>query len=126
MALNILVVDDSALMRNIVIKVLKLSQIDLGEVFQAGNGQEALEILSENWVDLLLVDINMPVMNGLEMLDIVRANPETRDLPIIMISSESQEQRISTIEKKGAGFVHKPFTPELLRDQILRTTGVSL
>ncbi|KPP96461.1 MAG: chemotaxis signal relay system response regulator CheY [Bacteroidetes bacterium HLUCCA01] len=125
MALNVLVVDDSALMRNIVIKVLKLSDIDIADIFQAGNGQEALEQLNNNWIDLMLLDINMPVMSGLELLDIVRANPETKDLPIIMVTSESQEKRISTIEQKGAGFVHKPFTPELLRDQILKATGVT-
>jgi len=125
MALNVLVVDDSALMRNIVIKVLKLSDIDIADIFQAGNGQEALEQLNNNWIDLMLLDINMPVMSGLELLDIVRANPETKDLPIIMVTSESQEKRISTIEQKRAGFVHKPFTPELLRDQILKATGVT-
>lgn len=124
MALNVLVVDDSALMRNIVIKVLKLSDIDIAEIFQAGHGQEALDVLNNNWVDLVLLDINMPVMSGLELLDIVRANPETKDLPIIMVSSESQEKRISAIEEKGAGFVHKPFTPELLRDEIQKATGV--
>lgn len=124
MALNVLVVDDSALMRNIVIKVLKLSDIDIAEIFQAAHGQEALDVLNNNWVDLMLLDINMPVMSGLELLDIVRANPETKDLPIIMVSSESQEKRISAIEQKGAGFVHKPFTPELLRDEIQKATGV--
>ncbi|MCC5926872.1 MAG: response regulator [Bacteroidetes bacterium] len=124
MALNVLVVDDSALMRNIIIKVLNLSDIDIAEIFQAAHGQDALEVLNNNWVDLMLLDINMPVMSGLELLDIVRANPETKDLPIIMVSSESQEKRISAIEQKGAGFVHKPFTPELLRDEIQKATGV--
>lgn len=125
MALNVLVVDDSALMRNIVIKILKMSDIDLANIYEAGNGQEALDQLNNNWVDLMLLDINMPVMNGLELLDIVRANPETQDMPIIMVSSESQEKRISTISQKGAGFVHKPFTPELLRNEIQKATGVT-
>lgn len=126
MALNVLVVDDSALMRNIVIKVLKMSQVDIGEIFQASNGKEGLDLLSDNWIDLALIDINMPIMNGLDLLKAIRDNDETHDTPVIMVSSESQEQRLAVIQEYGAGFVHKPFAPESLRDQILKTTGVVL
>ena len=125
MALNVLVVDDSSVMRAMIIKTLKLSGIGLGEVFQAANGAEGLEALDANWIDLALVDINMPVMNGEEMIDRVRGMPETADLPLVVVSTESSETRIRALRQKGAWFVHKPFTPEALRATIVEITGVT-
>jgi two-component system chemotaxis response regulator CheY len=123
MALNILVVDDSSVMRAIIIKTLHLSQLPMGEVHEASNGQEALKVLDGNWIDLALVDINMPVMDGEEMINRLRQNPATSDLPIIIVSTEGSESRKEVLMRKGARFVHKPFTPETLRDAILRTLG---
>jgi two-component system, chemotaxis family, chemotaxis protein CheY len=123
MALNILVVDDSSVMRAIIIKTLRLSQLPLGEVHEATNGQEALKVLEGHWIDLALVDINMPVMNGEEMMNRLRENPATADLPVIIVSTEGSETRKEGLRQKGAGFVHKPFTPEALRDAVLRTLG---
>jgi two-component system chemotaxis response regulator CheY len=123
MAFNILVVDDSSVMRSIIIKTLRLSQLPLGEVLEAQNGQEALKVLNDKWIDLALVDINMPVMDGEEMIDRMRQNPETADLPIIIVSTEGSEARKEVLMQKGAGFVHKPFTPETLRNTILKTLG---
>lgn len=125
MALNVLVVDDSAIMRRMIIKTLQLSGLPLGEIYEAGNGQEGLQVINDHWIDLALVDINMPVMNGEEMIDRVRANPETADLPIVIVSTESSETRIEMLQQKGAEFVHKPFTPESLRQTIVGITGVS-
>ena len=124
MALNVLVVDDSAVMRQMVIKTLGLCGIPMGQVFQAANGREGLEVLDSNWIDLVLVDINMPVMNGEEMITKIRENPDTADLAVIVVSTDGSASRIQMLQRKGAGFVHKPFTPEILRDQILGTTGV--
>lgn len=123
MALNILVVDDSSVMRKMIIKTLRLSQLPLGNVLEAQNGQDALTVLDGNWIDLALVDINMPVMDGEEMIDRLRQNPVTEDLPVIIISTEGSEARKEVLMQKGAGFVHKPFTPETLRDTILKTLG---
>ena len=123
MMFNVLVVDDSAVMRAMIIKTLRLSGVPLGEIFQAGNGAEALEVLEDNWVDLALVDINMPVMNGEELIDRVREKDETRDLAIIVVSTESSETRIQKILGKGARVVHKPFTPEQVRDIIVDLLG---
>jgi len=123
MAFNILVVDDSSVMRAIIIKTLRLSQLPLGEVYEASNGQDALKVLEDNWVDLALVDINMPVMDGEEMIKRLRQNPATADVPVIIVSTEGSETRIGGLVQKGAGFVHKPFTPESLRGIILKTLG---
>ena len=125
MALNVLVVDDSAVMRSMVIRTLKMTGVRLGDVHEAGDGREALGVLKHNWVDLALVDINMPVMNGEDLIEAVRADPVTRDLSIIVVSTESSETRIERILDRGAQFVHKPFTAETLRKVILEVTGAS-
>ncbi len=119
MALDFLIVDDSAVMRGMIKKTLNLSGLPIGKIYEAGNGLEGLKVLSENWVDLALVDINMPEMNGEEMIERIKANPDTEDLAIIVVSTESSETRIELLQKKGAGFVHKPFTPEILREAVL-------
>lgn len=126
MKLNILVVDDSAVMRKMIIRTLNMCGIGVGEIYEASNGREGLVQLDEHWIDLLMIDINMPVMDGMEMLDRVRSNPETRDIPVLIVSTESNEQRIDSIYKLGAKFVHKPFTPELLKDEISRLTGTRI
>jgi len=125
MALNTLVVDDSSVMRSIIIKTLRLAGLSLGDVLEAGNGQEGLKLLEDNWVDLALVDIHMPVMDGEEMINRLRKNKEYHDLPVIIVSSESDSARIEMLQKKGATFMHKPFTPETLREAIIEATGVS-
>jgi two-component system, chemotaxis family, chemotaxis protein CheY len=121
---NILVVDDSAVMRAMIIRILRLTGLSLGEVYEAPNGREGLKVLDEKWVDLALVDINMPVMNGEEMIDNVRRNQTTADLPIIVVSTESNSERVDSIRRKNVEFVHKPFTPEVLRQTVLQLTGV--
>jgi two-component system, chemotaxis family, chemotaxis protein CheY len=125
MSLNVLVVDDSAVMRAIIIKTLRLSGLPIGEVHQAANGREGLQALDSNWIDLALVDINMPEMNGEEMLDAVRMNPNTISLPVVVVSTEGSDTRIEMLHQKGAEFVHKPFAPEILRDTITSMTGVT-
>jgi two-component system chemotaxis response regulator CheY len=125
MAFNVLIVDDSAVMRAMILRVLRLSGVPLGETYEAANGEEGLRVVAERWVDLVLLDVNMPVMNGEEMLRRLRAEPETATLPVIVVSTESSETRVQTLESLGVAFVHKPFAPEALRATILRITGVS-
>lgn len=125
MAFNVLVVDDSLVMRAIVIKTLRLSGLPLGEIHEAANGEEGLQVVERNRIDLALIDINMPIMDGEEMIDRVRQNPETADLPVIVVSTESSETRIEMLLKKDVEFVHKPFTPENLRKTIISITGGS-
>jgi len=125
MAFNVLVVDDSAVMRQMVVRTLKMSGVPLGTVFEAGNGEEGLFVLQDQWVDLLLLDINMPVMNGEEMLRRLRAAPETASLPVIVVSTEGSETRLAALHALGAAVVRKPFAPETLRDTIIRVTGVT-
>lgn len=125
MAFNVLVVDDSAVMRTMIIRTLRMAGVAVRQLHEACHGQEALDVLKDHWVDLALVDINMPVMNGEEFIHRVRAEPLTRDLSIIVVSTESSEARIRRILEQGATFIHKPFRPESLRKAILEITGAS-
>ena len=121
MRFNILVVDDSSVTRALIIKTLRLCELELGDIHEAADGQEALRVLGNKWIDLALVDINMPVMDGEEMIDRMRSNPATSGLPVIIVSSERSQVRIQGLIRKGVVFVQKPFTPESLGDAILRS-----
>lgn len=124
MSLNVLVVDDSSVMRKMIIRTLNMSGVSVGDIFEAEDGQKGIELLEEKWIDMLFIDVNMPVMDGIEMLTHVRNKPETKDLPVLIISTESNPQRINQISENRAGFVHKPFTPEILREKINELTGI--
>lgn len=116
--INILIVDDSAVMRKMIIRTLTLCGLEIGNIYEAGNGKEGLDMLDKHWVDILFIDVNMPVMDGMEMLKLVRTRPDTRTLPVLIISTESNEDRIRMFDQNKAGFVHKPFTPEILKNKI--------
>lgn len=124
MAINVLIVDDSGVMRAMIWKTMRMSGVPLGNVYQAGNGQEGLDALNEHWIDLVVVDINMPVMNGEEMIDRMHESPDLKDIPIVVISTEGSETRIERLLQKGARFIQKPFSPETIRDTVRDVTGV--
>lgn len=125
MGLNILIVDDSSVVRAMIRKTLGVAGLDLGEVYEADNGRTGLEALGAHWVDLLLVDINMPVMTGEEMIEQVRKNPLWSDLPVIVVSTEGSQTRIERLQRQGARFVHKPFSPEAVRQAVVELLGAS-
>ncbi len=126
MAVNILIVDDSGVMRSMIAKTINLSGLALGEIHQAGNGQEGLDILKQNWIDLVIADINMPVMNGEEMINHMMADLDLRDIPIVVVSTEGSKTRVERLQEKGIRFIHKPFTPEAIRDTIRDFLGESV
>lgn len=115
MSVNILIVDDSAVIRKIIIKTLQLSNLPLGEICEAGDGQKALEIMDRKWIDLIFADLNMPVMNGEVMIERIRVNPQWADVPVIVVSTEGSQTRIERLKSQGISFVHKPFSPEQIR-----------
>ena len=124
MSLNVLNVDDSAVMRSMVAKTLRTAGLPVGEVIEAANGQEGLDALATNWIDMAFVDINMPVMDGEEMIHRVRENPTWQGLPVVVISTEGSKARIESLRAKDIEFVHKPFSPEIVRDVVMNLTGV--
>ncbi len=121
MAFNVLIVDDSQTMRKVIRKTVNLCGFDLGECWEAANGQEALDMLSENWVDLILADLNMPVMDGLEMLRELKRNKALSNTPVVLITTEGSESRLEEAYGLGiSGYIQKPFYPETVRDVLTR------
>ena len=126
MALKILIVDDSITVRAVLTKALQLTETDLGEIIQAGNGREALEMLDRNPdVDILFTDIVMPVMDGEQLVAALNEAGHIDALPVVVISSAGDVERIARLRELGArGFVHKPFTPEQIQELLHQLTGV--
>lgn len=124
MSLRILVVDDSPVMRKMVIRTLNMSGLPIEAVHEACEGREALDVLArEEGINLGLFDVNMPVLNGEELVMLVRAEPKTADLPVVMVSTEGSAERIERLKRLGAAFIRKPFGPEALLDAIISATG---
>jgi two-component system chemotaxis response regulator CheY len=124
MAYNILTVDDSDVIRAMIARTLRLTSLPIGEIFEASNGREALDVLDDEWVDLVLADINMPVMDGAEMLNQMRLKPETAGVPVIVVSTEGATERVKELTERGlAAWIRKPFTPEEIRDVIVDATS---
>jgi two-component system chemotaxis response regulator CheY len=123
MALRVLVVDDSSVMRSIISKSLRLSGIELESVREAKNGQEGLDAIAADPVDLALVDINMPVMTGDEMIKRLKAGPHAASVKVIVVSSDHTEARLEQLAAAGVPIIHKPFNPNQLRELIIQLTG---
>jgi two-component system chemotaxis response regulator CheY len=125
MALQILIVDDSPAMRSFIRRVMRLSGIEVDQYFEAGNGAEALDVLSAHSIDAVLTDINMPVMDGEEFVRKMREQGSTQSIPVIVISTDATTHRIHTMQELGAmGYLQKPFGPEQLRNELDRVLGV--
>ena len=125
MCQDVLIVDDSATIRQMVKRTMKLAGLKVGEVYEASNGIEALAQLSDHGVAVMLVDINMPTMNGIQLLSRMKQNARLKDIPIVIVSTEGSRQRIEELENFGAfGYVRKPFQPEQLRDVLKPLLGV--
>jgi len=120
-----LIVDDSSVMRKIVERSLRQAGINLTQVFEAGNGSEALTTLAANRVDLILCDINMPVMDGLEFVKQLPAAPNAKGVPVVMITTEGSEAHVVQALSLGArGYIRKPFTPDQVKEHVIPVLGV--
>jgi two-component system chemotaxis response regulator CheY len=116
---DVLVVDDSAAIRKILQRVLRQTGMAIRTIHEAGDGQEALEVMSAHKVDLVLTDINMPRMDGLQFLASVKASPQWRLVPVVMITTEGGETKVSEAVKLGAaGYVRKPFTADQIKEKL--------
>jgi two-component system chemotaxis response regulator CheY len=120
MTINVLIVDDSAAIRKILQRVLLQADVALGQVFEAGDGLEALEALKGNKVGLILSDINMPKMDGLQFLGRLKSESEYRDVPVVMITTEgSQAKVMEAVTLGAAGYIRKPFTAEQIKEKLV-------
>ena len=119
MAKSLMIVDDSATMRKIIMRTIRMSGLEFDSTEEAGNGAEALEKLKANPVDIVLCDVNMPEMSGTELVKKVRELLACDNTKIIMVSTESSNDLISGVMADGAnGFITKPFTPEKFQEEL--------
>jgi two-component system chemotaxis response regulator CheY len=120
MSIRALIVDDSSVMRKIVERSLRQAGIDLSEVFQAGYGAEAMSTLNESQVDLILCDINMPVMDGIEFIKQLTSVEKAKKVQVVMITTEGSEAHVVEALSCGArGYIRKPFTPEQVKEHVV-------
>ena len=117
MAYNILIVDDSKIVRTVIQRAVELSGAEVGTIFQAANGQEALDKLGAEWIDIVFADINMPVMDGVKMVEEMARRGLAQDIPVVIVSSDRSEIRMQQLKEHGVReYLNKPFTPESIRD----------
>ena len=120
MDLNVLIVDDSAAIRKILVRVLSQTDLPIKQVHEASDGSEALKIVEANDVSLILSDINMPNVDGLELLTRLSATPKWKDLSVVMITTEGSQAKVMEAVQLGAkGYVRKPFTAEQIKEKVL-------
>ena len=124
MPFSVMIVDDSPVMRGFIRRVLTLSGFEVGEYLEASNGEEALARLEGHSVDVILTDINMPKMNGEELLRRLETDARLRSVPTLVISTDATKARILKMLSLGAeGYMTKPFSPEALREELERVLG---
>jgi two-component system chemotaxis response regulator CheY len=119
MPLDVLIVDDSAAIRKILQRVLRQADVPIGEVYEAGDGLQAIELMKTQKVGLILSDINMPNMDGLQLLGELKSHDAWKAVPIVMITTEgSQNKVVEAVNLGAAGYVRKPFTAEQIKDKL--------
>jgi len=124
MSYSILIVDDSLPMRSVIKRTLKAAGYGQSELLEAANGQKALELMKNNWVDVVITDYNMPVMNGLAFIKALKKDDISKDIPVVVISTEGNEAKIKEFMDCGAkGYITKPFTAESIRDLMISILG---
>lgn len=124
MKINVLIVEDCEVMQSMIRRTLQISGLEFEKIDVAGNGKEGLSKLENETYDLILLDINMPVMDGVEMIENLKRNAKSRQIPIIIVSADKQENRQLQFEKSVKLIVYKPFTPEYLKKNLLRVLNV--
>jgi two-component system chemotaxis response regulator CheY len=127
MAFNVLVVDDSATVRAVLVKALGMAEVPINECHQAANGAEALKVLESHWIDMVFSDLNMPVMDGISLIERMAEDNLLKTVPVIVVSTEGSATRLEELKAKGvSGFVRKPFTPEEIRATVEAVVGQGL
>jgi two-component system chemotaxis response regulator CheY len=126
MSFNILIVDDSSTIRAMIRRIIQLAGFEGNTCSEAGNGAEALETMRRDRVDLVLADLHMPVMDGVQMAHQMFADEKLRKIPVVIVSSDPNKDRIDELLRAGAkGYLPKPFTPEAFKNALSAVTGAS-
>lgn len=122
---NILIVDDSVMTRVAIKRIIDMVDIDIGEILEAENGLEALSVLESHNIDMVLADLNMPEMGGVELVNRMKQTEDYEDIPVIVVSTESSVTRIKELLSKGIkDYLHKPFSPEEFRAVLAKNLEV--
>jgi len=125
MGFRLLIADDSAAMRQVIRRVIELSGFEVDEFLEAADGDDALRLLRSEPIDVILTDINMPNINGEQLLCSMQQEDLLRAKPVIVVSTDATEHRIHRMLALGAkGYITKPFYPEALRQELERVLGV--
>ncbi len=127
MSYNILIIDDSVLTRVAIKRIIgMIEDIEVDEIYEAENGVDALEILETHQVGLVLADLNMPRMGGIELVGQMKERQNFAGIPVVVISTESSMTRVKELLESGiADYLHKPFTPEEFRSMLAKNLGVA-
>jgi two-component system chemotaxis response regulator CheY len=116
---DVLVVDDSAAIRKILQRVLRQTGMAIRKIHEAGDGQEALEVMKSQSIHLVLTDINMPKMDGIQLLGALKSSPQWHHIPVVMITTEGGETKVGEAVRLGAaGYVRKPFTADQIKEKL--------
>jgi two-component system chemotaxis response regulator CheY len=117
--MDVLIVDDSAAIRKILQRMLRQTDLPIRGLFEAGDGTQALEVLRRQQIDLVLSDINMPNMDGLQLLSVIKEHPAWRQVPVIMVTTEGGQAKVmEAVQLGAAGYVRKPFTADQIKDKL--------
>ncbi len=126
MSISILIVDDSATMRGYIKRTLQSTSIPLGDILEAANGREGLQQMKAHWVDLVLADLNMPDMTGVEMIDQMALEPMLAVLPVVVVSSEGDQAVLHSLIQRGVKeIIRKPFQPKMLEEVIEKVLALA-
>jgi two-component system chemotaxis response regulator CheY len=124
MSYDILIVDDSATTRAIIRRSIQMADVPAANVYEAENGLAALDVVAARHVDIVLADLHMPQMDGVELTRRLLADPATKGIPVVIISAEPDQAKIDALKQQGArGYLRKPFRPEGVRDVITELLG---
>jgi two-component system, chemotaxis family, chemotaxis protein CheY len=126
MAFRVLIADDSPAMRLVIRRVIQLSGFAVDSFVEAADGEQALSVLRRQAVDVVLTDINMPNMNGEQLMIALQTDGKLKTLPVVVVSTDATRHRIDRMLDLGArGYITKPFQPEALREELERVLGVT-
>lgn len=124
MGLSVLVVDDSAVTRAVIKKSLSMAGLDIGTIYEAANGLEALKVLEDSWIDLVFADLQMPEMNGVELVERMAKDSLLVSIPVVVVSADPNQQRADELAKLGVrAFIRKPFRPEGIKQIVTDVLG---
>lgn len=124
MSFNLLIVDDSLPMRSVIIKTIRASGFSTANFLEASNGREALKILRDDWLDLVITDYNMPNMNGMELISEMKKDTLLASIPVLVVTTEGSKKKYEEFMQRGAtDYVKKPFTPEMIKIKINQILG---